>query len=75
MFAAKCNANAKGELSTQPLEKLTMYKCLVPPQNRLPNALVEEVGERLNIFTVRETIRHNKKDGGMSILKTFFFQI
>ena len=49
---AKCNTNVKGEHSTQPLEELTMYKCLVPAQNRLPNARVEEVGEMLNNFKV-----------------------
>ena len=55
MLAAKCNRNVKGEHSTQPLEELTMCKCLVPAQNILPNALVEEVGERLNNFRVKET--------------------
>ena len=54
MFAAKCNTNVKGEHSTQALGELTMYKCLVPT-HRLPNALVEEVGERLNNFRVRGT--------------------
>ena len=44
-----------GGKSTQPLEKLIMYKCLVTAQNRPPNALVEEVGERLSNFRVRET--------------------
>ena len=58
MFATKCNTNASGKQSTQSLEKLTMYKCLLPAQNKLPNALVEEVGERLNNFRVREQIRH-----------------
>ena len=48
MFAA----NAKGEQCTQHLEKLSMYKCLVPVQNRLPNALGKEVGERLKNFRV-----------------------
>ena len=56
MFAAKCNTNAKGELSTQHLEKLTIYKCLVPAQNRLPNALGEEVGKTLNNSRVRATV-------------------
>ena len=35
---------------TQPLGELTMCKCLVPAQNRLPNALVEEVGESIEII-------------------------
>ena len=50
MFAAKGNTNAKGELSAHPLEKFTMYKCLVPAQNRLKNALVEEVGGKVEQF-------------------------
>ena len=54
MFAANCNTNAKGEHSTQPLEKLTMHKCLVPAQNRLPNALGEEAAGGNN-FRVRKT--------------------
>ena len=47
-----------GDRVPSPLKKLAMYKCLVAAQNRLPNALVEEVGEspeRLNIFRVRQT--------------------
>ena len=55
MLATKCNTNVKGEHSTQPLGELTMCKCLVPAHNRLPNALVEEVGERLNNFRLKET--------------------
>ena len=56
VFAAKCNTNAKGEHSTQPLGELTKYKSLVPTQNRLPNALAEEVEGGLNNFRVRKTI-------------------
>ena len=40
----------------QPLGELTKYKCLVPAQNRLPNALAEEVEGGLNNFRVRKTI-------------------
>ena len=48
----------RGDTVPSPLEReLTMYKCLVPAQNRLPNALVEEVGETLNNF--RDLIFHN----------------
>ena len=50
MLAAKCNTNVKGEHSTQPLGELTMCKCLVAAQNRLPNALVEEVEESIEII-------------------------
>ena len=45
-----------GKHSTQPVGELTKYKCLVPAQNRLPNALAEEVEGGLNNFTVRKTI-------------------
>ena len=38
----------RGEHSTQPLGELTKYRCLVPAQNRLPNALAEEVEGGLN---------------------------
>ena len=36
--------------------ELTKYKCLVPTQNRLLNALAEEVERGLNNFRVRKTI-------------------
>ena len=36
--------------------ELTKYKCLVPAQNRLPNALAEQVEGGLNDFRVRKTI-------------------
>ena len=36
--------------------ELTKYKCLVPTQNRLLNALAEEVEGGLNNFRVRKTI-------------------
>ena len=35
--------------------KLTKYKCLMPTQNRLPNALVEKVEGGLSNFKVRTT--------------------
>ena len=53
MFATECNTNAKGEHSTQPLGELTEYKCLVPAQNRLPNALAEEVEGGLNNLEIK----------------------
>ena len=45
----------KGEQSTQPLGGggLTKYKCLVPAQNRLPNALVEKVEGGLNNLEIK----------------------
>ena len=55
MLAAKCNTNVKGEHITQPLGELTICKCLVPAQNKLPNALVEGVEEKLNNFRVKGT--------------------
>ena len=40
--------------STQPLGgELTKYKCLVPAQNRLPNALVEEEEGGLNNLEIK----------------------
>ena len=36
--------------------ELTEYKCLVPTQNRLLNALAEEVEGGLNNFRVKKTI-------------------
>ena len=48
MFAAECNTNAKGTQYPTPGGELTKYKCLVPAQNRLPNALVEEMQGGLN---------------------------
>ena len=51
--------NAKGEHSTQPPGELTKYKCLVATQNRLPNALVEEVERGLNNFRVK-VVFHSK---------------
>ena len=50
------STNAWGEHSTQPLVEFTKYKCLVPAQNRLPNALAEEVEGGCNNFRVRKTI-------------------
>ena len=46
----------RGERSTQPVGELTKYKCLVPAQNKLPNAPAVEVEGGLNNFTVRKTI-------------------
>ena len=39
-----------GEKILGPCGKLTKYKCLAPAQNRLPNALVEEMEGGLNKF-------------------------
>ena len=33
--------------------EITKYKCLVPAQNRLPNALVEEVEGELNNLEIK----------------------
>ena len=52
MFVAECNTNAKGEHSTQPLGG-TYQACLVPAQNRLPNALVKEVEGGLNNLEIK----------------------
>ena len=46
----------RGNTVPKPLGELTKYKCLVPAQNRLPNALAEEVEGGLNNFRVRKTI-------------------
>ena len=56
MFAAECNTNAKGNTVPSPWGELTKYKChkcLVPAQNRLPNALVEEVEGGLNNLEIK----------------------
>ena len=56
----------RGNTVSSPLGELTKYKCLVPAQNRLPNALVEEVEGGLNnleiklfvVFIFRMTFLH-----------------
>ena len=56
MFAAECNTNAKGNTVPSPWGELTKYKChkcLVPAQNRLPTALVEEVEGGLNNLEIK----------------------
>ena len=47
------NTDAKGNTVPSPWGELTKYKCLVPAQNRLPNALVEEVEGGLNILDIK----------------------
>ena len=44
-----------GNLIPDPWGKRTKYKCLAPAQNRLPNALVEEMEGELNKFWIRKT--------------------
>ena len=43
----------RGNIVRSPWGKLTKYKCLVPTQNRLPNALVEEVESGLNNLEIK----------------------
>ena len=49
----KATQMLRGNTISGPWGKLTKYKCLVPAQSKLPNALVEEGG--LNKFWVRKT--------------------
>ena len=43
----------KGNTVPSPWGELTRYKCLVPAQNRLPNALAEEVEGGLNNLKIK----------------------
>ena len=43
----------RGNTVPSPWGELTKYKCLVPAQNRLPNALVEEVEGGLNNLEIK----------------------
>ena len=43
----------RGKTVPSPWGELTKYKCLVPAQNRLPNALAEEVEGGLNNLEIK----------------------
>ena len=43
----------RGNTVPSPWGELTKYKCLVPAQNRLPNALAEEVEGGLNNLEIK----------------------
>ena len=43
----------RGKTIPRPWGELTAYKCLVPAQNRLPNALVEEVEGGFNNLEIK----------------------
>ena len=43
----------RGNTVPSPWGELAKYKCLVPTQNRLPNALVEEVEGGLNNLEIK----------------------
>ena len=43
----------RGNTVPSPWGELTKYKCLVPAQNRLPNALAEEVDGGLNNLEIK----------------------
>ena len=57
MFCSKIHHKCLGGTQYPALGELTKYKCLVPAQNRLPNALAEEVEGGLNNLELGKQFR------------------
>ena len=50
----KATQMLRGELNTRSLGKTCQVQILAPAQNRLPNALVEEIEGELNKFWIKK---------------------
>ena len=53
MFAKNATQMLRANTVPSPWGEFTKYKCLVPAQNRLPNALAEEVEGGLNNLEIK----------------------